>query len=119
MTTVEFFTIAGGLIVALLGSGLIQFLITRHDAKKGIAAQNSDRMQLMLLIADYPRKTDEILEVAKHYFVILKGNSFIKTLFSDWLRSQNIDPPEWFKEANCEKNNIKRQVVGSCRHSGD
>ena len=108
MTTSEFLTIIGAIIVALLGSGLIQYLITRHDAKKGIAAQNNDRTQLMLLMADYPRKADEILEVAKHYFVILKGNSFIKTLFSDWLKSQNIDPPEWFREANSEKDNTKR-----------
>ena len=46
-----------------------------------------------------PNNLDEILEVARHYFVVLKGNSFVKALFKDWLVSQNIDEPEWFKEA--------------------
>ena len=104
----EYITAAGAVAAALLGSGLIQFLINRRDQKKGISAQNNDRTQLMLLIADYPRKTDEILEVAKHYFVVLKGNSFIKTLFADWLKSQNIDTPDWYREIENEKNNFKR-----------
>lgn len=100
------------LVGVVLGSGalfsFIQFLITRHDIRKGFTAQNVDRLQLMLLIADYPRKVDEILKLAKHYIVDLKGNSFIKVLFHDWLESQNIEPPEWFREANSEKDNIKR-----------
>lgn len=98
-------------IIAILGSGalfsFLQFIITRHDLRKGWTAQNVDRLQLMLLIADYPRKVDEILEIAKHYFVVLKGNSFIKTLFADWLKSQNVDKPEWFREVNSEKDNTK------------
>ena len=84
----------------VLGSGalfsFIQFLITRHDIRKGWTAQNVDRLQLMVLIADYPRKVDEILKLAEHYFVELKGNSFLKELFADWLKSQNIQEPEWF-----------------------
>ena len=95
----QIITAAVAVVTALIGSGLIQFFVNRRDAKKGIAAQNHDRTQLMLLMADYPRKADEILELAKHYFVVLKGNSFVKNLFSDWLKSQNIDEPEWFKEA--------------------
>lgn len=90
------------IILAILGSGaffsFLQFLISRHDIRKGWTAQNVDRLQLMVLIADYPRKVDEILKLAEHYFVELKGNSFIKELFADWLQSQHIDEPEWFKE---------------------
>lgn len=89
-------------ILAILGSGaffsFLQFLISRHDIRKGWTAQNVDRLQLMVLIADYPRKVDEILKLAEHYFVELKGNSFIKELFADWLASQHIEEPEWFKE---------------------
>lgn len=107
MNITDLITVAGAVIVALLGSGLIQYFVTRQDAKKGISAQNNDRTQLMLLMADYPRKVDEILDVAKHYFVVLKGNSFIKSLFADWLKSQNIDAPEWFKEIQYEKDNFK------------
>lgn len=88
------------LVGIVLGSGalfsFIQFLITRHDIRKGWTAQNVDRLQLMVLIADYPRKVDEILKLAEHYFVELKGNSFLKELFADWLKSQNIQEPEWF-----------------------
>ena len=51
----------------------------------------------MVLIADYPRKVDEILKLAEHYFVELRGNSFLKELFADWLKSQNIQEPEWFE----------------------
>lgn len=88
------------LVGIVLGSGalfsFIQFLITRHDIRKGWTAQNVDRLQLMVLIADYPRKVDEILKLAEHYFVDLRGNSFLKELFTDWLASQNIEKPEWF-----------------------
>ena len=87
-------------VIAILGSGaffsFLQFIITRHDIRKGWTAQNVDRLQLMVLIADYPRKVDEILKLAEHYFVELKGNSFLKELFADWLKSQNIQEPEWF-----------------------
>ena len=87
-------------IIAILGSGaffsFLQFIITRHDLRKGWTAQNVDRLQLMVLIADYPRKVDEILKLAEHYFVELRGNSFLKELFTDWLASQNIEKPEWF-----------------------
>ena len=87
-------------VIAILGSGaffsFLQFIITRHDLRKGWTAQNVDRLQLMVLIADYPRKVDEILKLAEHYFVELRGNSFLKELFADWLKSQNIQEPEWF-----------------------
>ena len=88
------------IVLAILGSGaffsFLQFIITRHDLRKGWTAQNVDRLQLMVLIADYPRKVDEILTLAEHYFVELRGNSFLKELFADWLKSQNIQEPEWF-----------------------
>lgn len=88
------------IVLAVLGSGaffsFLQFIITRHDLRKGWTAQNVDRLQLMVLIADYPRKVDEILKLAEHYFVELRGNSFLKELFTDWLASQNIEKPEWF-----------------------
>lgn len=88
------------IVLAILGSGaffsFLQFIITRHDLRKGWTAQNVDRLQLMVLIADYPRKVDEILKLAEHYFVDLRGNSFLKELFTDWLASQNIEKPEWF-----------------------
>lgn len=99
------------IVIAIIGSSaffsFLQFIITRHDIRKGWTAQNVDRLQLMVLIADYPRKVDEILKIAEHYFVDLKGDSFITVLFQDWLKSQNIESPEWFKVKKNEENNIK------------
>lgn len=100
------------LVFAILGSGaffsFIQFIITRYDIRKGWTAQNVDRLQLMVLIANYPRKVDEILKLAEHYFVDLRGNSFIRVLFHEWLKSQNIEPPEWVEVNKNEENNTKR-----------
>ena len=87
--------------------GFVQFLIQRHDNRKGtmaklataVCVQTLDicKMQIMLLIADYPSKVNEILEVAKHYFVDLEGDTYITSLFEDWLESRNIEAPDWFK----------------------
>ena len=93
------------IILGILGSGaflgfvqfLINFFVTRHDLRKGITAQRVDRNELMMLIADYPRKVDIILKLAEHYFVTLKADSFLQELFADWLKAQGIDEPEWFK----------------------
>lgn len=97
------------IIIAAMSStalfGFIQFLISRHDHQKTIVSQSIDRIQLMLLLADYPKEVDEILMVARHYFIELKGNGFVKTLFSEWIKSQNINIPEWFKRVKNEKYN--------------
>lgn len=88
-------------IIALLGSGaffsFLQFIINRHDVRKGLTAQRVERIELIVLMANYPRKVDEILAKGYHYFVVLKGDGFVKPLFADWLASQNLDEPEWFK----------------------
>ena len=104
-------------ILAFIGSGalfgFIQFLISRHDSKQGtIAALSCDvkeikgymakqdvescRMQLMLLIHISPRNAAEILTLGLHYFVDLHGDTYLTALFSEWLKSQNIDKPIWF-----------------------
>ena len=87
--------------------GFIQFMIQRHDNRKGtmskvapaVCLQTLDisKLQIMLLIADYPKKVNEILEVAKHYFVDLNGDTYITILFDDWLKDQGIEPPDWFE----------------------
>ena len=102
----------------------IQFLINRKDSKKRESqnricsseaqltsinmkldsvtskidelSKDSCRTQLMLLIKSYPTKVDEIMILAKKYFCDLKGNSYMVTLFNDWLAKKNLEKPEWF-----------------------
>lgn len=103
------------LLTALASSGffgLIQFLVTRHDQKKGKAKQLTDlieglkkkidrqerdscRTQLLLLLSDFPDMTEEILKVAEHYFKDLDANWYMTTLFAKWCRKANIELPSW------------------------
>lgn len=89
-------------VVAALGSGalfgFIQFLIIRHDNKKGAVMQDLSKLQIMLLIADYSDKVDEILKLAEHYFCDLDGDTYITALFKDWLKDKKISYPDWFIE---------------------
>ena len=107
------------IILALIASAaailaFVQFLITRRDQKKGELAQilkdnkemkqaiqdvkmDNCRMQLMMLIRISPKSAADILPLAFHYFVELKGDQFLTNLFSDWLKSQEINKPIWFK----------------------
>lgn len=62
-----------------------------------LAKQEKDivRGQLMTLIHDYPQRQDEIMEVAHHYFVDLKGNWYMTALFKEWCEAENIEVPNW------------------------
>lgn len=93
------------IIVAVISSNflveLARYLIGRstskNDVKKRLDKIEKDgvRNQLMTLIHDYPRRTDEIMEVAYHYFVDLKGNWFATGLFEEWLRDYDVSRPKW------------------------
>lgn len=92
--------------------GFVQFLVKRHDDKKGKAKQLADsidslkkkidrqerdscRTQLLLLLSDFPDMTEEILKVAEHYFRDLDANWYMTTLFAKWCRKANIELPSW------------------------
>ena len=103
------------LLTALASSGffgLIQFLVTRHDQRKGKVKQLTDsieslkkkidrqerdscRTQLLLLMSDFPENTDEILKIGQHYFQDLKANWYMSTLFAKWCKKHSIDLPDW------------------------
>lgn len=93
-------------IIAVIGSTalqqLIQFLVTRHDNKKGIRnkletlEKDTLRSQLLLLILLTPKESQEILTVAKHYFGVLHGDWYMTTIFNKWIVSEGIAEPEWF-----------------------
>lgn len=104
----------------------IQFLIERKDKKKS----NSDevvkkldeiqveleknkkankkaeidnvRLQLMMMYKLYPDKDEKIIEIAHHYFVDLGGNWYATELFDEYLETNNVDKPMWFKNKSKE-----------------
>ena len=90
--------------------GFIQFLIKRKDDKEQRAENKQDddikgtlkklekdglRTQLLLLILMQPDEETEILKIAQHYFVKLKGNWYMTSMFSKWCKTRGLRP-EWF-----------------------
>ena len=58
------------------------------------------RIQLMLLMSDYPDDVGEIMKAAEKYFVTLGGNFYMDTLFAKWLKAHKLPQPSWFKHHN-------------------
>ena len=101
----------------------VMFMITRHD-KKIDTKNESDkeirdelktimdlledlrdqvdknekdnlRTQLLVLMADYPDNTAELLECAQHYFVDMDGNWYLTPIFAKFVEAHDIGKPEW------------------------
>ena len=95
------------IVVAILASNgafaLLQYLITRHDTKKNIKGtlikleKDGLRTQLLLMILMKPDEKREILTLAQHYFVDLKGNWYMTDVFDAWCEDHCKARPEWFK----------------------
>lgn len=92
----------------------IQFLINRHDNKKGMLGQiwkvikdlqkrlvknerDNCRTQMLLLMSDFPEERQELFLLARRYFVELKGDWYATTLFQSHLAQNGIPVPPWFK----------------------
>lgn len=92
----------------------IQFLITRHDQKKGCLAsiikdikeiketrieEKKDllRMQLLSLIHICPDNTLEIMLVAERYFKELQGDWYMSSIFKQYLTEKKLATPLWVK----------------------
>lgn len=105
-------------VIAIIGSGALSALISgifglvqsRKNRQKQIeeelqeiqqaqhiAEKDALRTQLLLLIADYPEETSDILRLAEHYFRDLEGNWVLTTIFNRWMEGHKIVQPEWFK----------------------
>jgi len=84
-------------------AGIFQ-LINRHldEKQANLKGQlqklekDSVRMQILLLIHDYPDDQAEILECAQHYFSDLHGDWYLTPVFNRWLISRKIGQPDWF-----------------------
>lgn len=57
---------------------------------------DSVRLQMLVMMSDYPHETQEIMRLAEHYFKDLHGNWYLTTMFNKWLQSNDIAKPEWF-----------------------
>lgn len=99
------------ILVAILGSSLIQYLISRHDSRHDRLAKidkierDGVRMQLLFMMQFRPEEKGKILEVAEYYFHKLKGNWYMTDIFTDWLRENGITIPGWFTMRKEEEKN--------------
>lgn len=102
-------TIFVAVISAMTSGGVLaflQFLITRHDDKKGIGKtlkkleKDGLRTQLLLLILLRPEEKKEILTIGERYFRKppkgLDGNWYMTDMFKKWLKKEGHSNPEWF-----------------------
>lgn len=95
------------MVVAVLASNglfaFIQYFITRHDSRKNVSGRldklekDGLRTQLLLMILMRPEEKKEILTLAQHYFVDLKGNWYMTDVFDRWCENECGSRPEWFK----------------------
>lgn len=106
------------IVAAIMGSGLIQFFVTRHDDKKKESIddklapisskidkllneqkkseKDNLRTQLLVMMTVMPNNHEEIMTLAQRYFGELKGDWFYSSLFAKWLKDNNIEKPIWF-----------------------
>lgn len=111
-------TLIIGIVGALFGNGLIQFLLTRKDQQKkeSIEAKlkpigekidkilneqrktekDALRTQLLVMMNMMPNNHEEIMTLAQRYFAELKGDWFYSSLFAKWLKDNQIEKPLWF-----------------------
>lgn len=87
--------------ITALATILTVVIQSRSSQKKTrrIIEVNDYRTHLLLLLASYPEKADEIFTVGRYYFENLEGNSFVLGIFEDWLTERKLEPPEWFLTA--------------------
>lgn len=100
------------IILAIIGGGafgFIEFLIKRKDTKqtdkidklnKSIESlqRSQCRTEMLVMMNHYPNEQMEIMRLAKVYFCDMKGDFYLTSLFSKWLKENNIDVPIWFND---------------------
>jgi len=112
------------IVLALISSGVLSTLITAYfqylqtkkskadgleskvdDIKKKqdtiIADQKKQegdilRVELKLMISDFPEKEDDILRLAQHYFADMGRNWVMSSVFQAWLDDRGLDIPNWY-----------------------
>lgn len=54
------------------------------------------RVELKLMISDFPDQESDILRIAEHYFTD-GGNWVMSSTFLVWLQQRNLPTPPWFR----------------------
>ena len=62
------------------------------------AEKDTLRTQLLVMIADFPDETTDILRLAEHYFKDLDGNWVASALFNEWAKDHCESAPTWAKK---------------------
>ena len=98
------------IIIAIISSnavfGFIQFIFNRIDyvkkieSKLGYIDQGLIRMQLLVLISNYPDRIEEIMKLAEQYFCKFHGNYYLTSLFKRYLDDKMLTYPQWFNIDN-------------------
>ena len=105
----------GGLVASILN--FTMFLINRKDTikEKNDSINNSQdaklnniekrisclekgtlRTQLLQLMSSFENRHEEIIKVAKSYFMDHDGDWYVTTIFYDYLNKHNLLHPNWF-----------------------
>lgn len=115
---------AGTIILALISSGvlstlitaLFQYLATKRSKADGLESKVDKltgdiaeitkaqkkaegdiiRVELKLMISNFPDEESDILRLAEHYFKDLKGNWVMSTTFITWLKQRGLESPSWY-----------------------
>ena len=102
------------IIIAIVSSnalfGFIQFIINKKDnivkdikyirEKVDYVDQGQVRTQLLVLIANYPDRIEEIMKLAEQYFCKFHGNYYLTSLFKKYLDDKMLTYPQWFNTNN-------------------
>lgn len=67
------------------------------DSENKTIKRDNKRSQLLILMNHYATHHDEVMKVAYEYFVNLKGDWYMDSLFKEWLSEQGLQFPTWFK----------------------
>lgn len=76
-----------------------------NDAVK-MQEKDSLRIELKLMISDYPQETADILRLAEYYFSRLHGNWTMANIFLKWCKDHEIEIPNWYKGGEHEQQNL-------------
>lgn len=100
MSTIQLLSIVFAFIGSSTFCALFSWLSTRKSkTTKRIECieRHCTRTQLLLLISDYPHNHEEIFKVSQEYFVKLGGNWYMDTIFNTWLKAEQLERPDWFR----------------------
>ena len=107
------------IIMAIIGSGVLSTIVSAiitaisnrksklKDIEKKLeeieknqvkAEKDALRTQLLVMIADFPDETTDILRLAEHYFKDLDGNWVASALFNEWAKEHCESAPTWAKK---------------------